>query len=152
MIDQIHQFLGEKRIGFAGASRNASKYSNKVYDKLRESGYDLHPVHPEAPSIAGIDCVRDLTSLPDDVRALMVIARPAVTASILRQASESNIDRIWVFSGPGDQSAVRAELDRLQSSGINVISGFCPFMFLEPVGSIHAVHRFLMRLFRQYPR
>ena len=147
----IELFLAEKSIGFVGVSRDAKKFSNTVYEKLKESGHELHPVHPNADSVGGDVCVPTIQELPIDVHTLMLIARPDVCAAVLKDIPES-ISRIWVFSGPGRHGNVDAQVERLRSAGVNVISGLCPCMFIEPVGSFHAFHRFLARLFGTYPK
>lgn len=149
---QIEQFLTEKRVAFVGGSRQPGKFGNTVYKQLRKSGYDLHPIHPEADSIEGDACVRSVRELPGDVHALMAIARLRVIASVLSEVPESNISSLWVFWGPDKHPEIEAELDRLRASGVSVISGYCPCMFIEPVGSFHALHRFFARLLGKYPK
>lgn len=148
----IDQFLAQKQIGLVGASRDAKKFSSTVYQKLKQSGYELHPIHPKAESLDGTSCVPSVNMLPDNVRTLMIIARPEVTAAVLSEVSNSNISRVWAFSGPGNRANVDTQIERMRGSGVSVISGLCPFMFLEPVGSFHAFHRFIVRLFGRYPK
>lgn len=150
MKREIELFFAQKRVGFVGVSRNPKKFGNTVYAKLKESGYEVYPIHPEAKSLDGVPCVATVRQLPEDVGALMVIARPDVCASVLRDLPGS-ITRVWAFSGMGTHANVEAEIKRLRNSGVSVISGFCPCMFIEPVGSIHALHRFLARLLGKYP-
>ena len=150
--EDFEQFLAEKRVAFVGASRNAAKFSNKIYEKLKESGYELHPVHPEMESVDGDGCVASISQLPGEVRTLMVIAGPDVCAKTLADVSGTNLSRIWLFSGKKNRPDVEGQIRRLTGEGVKVISGFCPFMFLEPVGSVHSVHRFIARLFGQYPK
>lgn len=150
--NEIDQFLAEKRLGFVGVSRVNAKYSNTVYRKLKESGYDVHPVHLEMESIDGDRCVQNVQQLPGEVQTLMIIASPKVCASVLRDVSGTNISRIWIFSGKGIQPDIEAEIQRLRDTGVSVISGFCPFMFLEPVASVHSIHRFIVRLIGKYPK
>lgn len=150
--EKIGLFLGEKRIGFVGASRNWAKFSNKVYQQLKESGHEVHLVHHEAEAIDGGKCVPSISRLPSDVNALMIIARPDVAIKVLKDIPETGINHIWVFYGPVKKPEVEAEAERLRSRGANIIFGLCPFMFLEPVKSVHAFHRFIVRLVGKYPK
>jgi predicted CoA-binding protein len=146
----IEQFLAEKQISVVGVSRTKPKFGNQVYEKLKSSGYAIHPVHPEMESMDGDSCVATVRELPADVRALMVIASPNVCAEVLKDVSGTAIRSVWVFPGKGGQD-VEAEIERLRSAGVSVIYGMCPFMFLEPVSSIHGVHRFFAKLLGKYP-
>lgn len=149
---EVDRFLAEKRVAVVGVSRKSGKFSNLVYRKLKESGYETYPVHPEVDEIEGDRCTAGISGLPAEVRAMMIVASPDVSAKVLGEVCGSGIERVWVFSGKRNRPDVEAEIERLTESGISVISGFCPFMFLEPVGSFHSVHRFLARLFGGYPR
>jgi predicted CoA-binding protein len=150
--EEIYQFLAEKHIAFVGASRNKAKFSNKIYEKLKESGHDVHPIHPEMESMQGDACVASVKQLPGDVQALLVVASPKVCANVLKDVSGANIKRIWIsWTKKGDPD-VEAEIKRLTNEGVSAISGFCPFMFMEPVDSVHGFHRFVVRLFGKYPK
>jgi predicted CoA-binding protein len=150
--EEIDQFLAEKRVGVVGVSRNAGKFSNKVYQKLKGCGYDAHPVHPSMESLEGDMCVPSVHQLPSEVRTLMVIASPNVCTKVLSDVSGTCINRIWLFTGKKNQPDIEEEIRRLSDAGVSVISGFCPFMFLEPVDSVHSIHRFFVRLVGKYPK
>ncbi len=148
---EIDRFLAEKQIGFAGISRQKSKFSNNVYQKLKESGYTVHPVHPEMDSFGGDACVTCIEQLPDDVQALILVASQDVCAKVLSDMSKTKINQVWIFSGK-TRPDVEAEVRRLRDSGVSVISGYCPYLFLEPVSSIHSFHRLIIRLLGKYPK
>jgi uncharacterized protein len=144
----IDQFLSQKHIAFVGVSRTKTKLSNSVYEKLKASGYVVHPVHPEMESMDGDKCVAGISELPGDVRALMIVASPSVSARILKDVSDTAITSVWAF--PRTKGA-DAEIEHLRNAGVSLIDGLCPFMFLEPVTSVHGVHRFFAKLFGKYP-
>lgn len=150
--EQIERFLAERQVGIVGISHSREKFSNKVYQKLVESGYSVYPVHPEMESMDGVRCVPGVGQLPGEVRALVLVASPAVCAQVLKEVSEAQFNRIWVFSGKQGEPGVEAQIQRLQAAGVSVISEKCPFMFLEPVAGIHAIHRFFARLVGSYPK
>lgn len=150
--EEIEQFLAEKQIGVVGISRSKEKLSNKVHQKLKESGYDLHPVHPEMESFGGDRCVPSVRQLPSEVQTLMLIASPNVCAQVLKDISETSMKRVWIFSGKKIEPGVETDIERLRDAGVSVIWGQCPFMFLEPIASVHAIHRFFARLFGSYPK
>ena len=149
---EIDQFLEEKRIGIVGVSRQKSKFGNEIYRKLKETGYNVHPVHPEMDSLDGDKCVASLGQLPADVTSLMVVARQDVCAKVLEDVPQTSIRRVWMFSSGKTRPDVEQAIQRTTQAGVSVIAGQCPLLFLEPVSSVHAFHRFLVRLFGRYPR
>ncbi|MGH2729043.1 MAG: CoA-binding protein, partial [Actinomycetota bacterium] len=48
------EFLAKKRIAVTGVSRNPGSHgSNVVYQRLRERGYDVFAVNPNADQVEG---------------------------------------------------------------------------------------------------
>lgn len=149
---EIDQFFEEKQIAFVGISRNEAKFSNKVYQELKKSGYIMHPVHLEMTDFDDDKCVPSVHQLPSDVQALMIVASPDVAFEVLSEVSESNIKHVWVFTGKKNPPDVNMEINDLRTAGVDVITELCPFMFIEPVESFHAFHRFFAKLFGKYPK
>lgn len=150
--EEITAFLSQNRIAFAGASRDSRKFSNKVYLALKLAGHQVYPINPNAQLIEGGACFPNLKSLPEPVSALMIIASPKVASQVLKDAIECGIASVWVQPGPGKSAELEAEVARARESGMTVIHGLCPMMFMEPVGFPHSMHRFFMRLFGSYPK
>ena len=64
-------FLAHRRIAVTGVSRTAGGHgSNVVYQRLRERGYDVFAVNPNATDVEGDRCFPDLRSIPGGVEAL----------------------------------------------------------------------------------
>jgi predicted CoA-binding protein len=61
-----------KRIAVTGVSRNPESHgSNFVYKRLRERGYEVFPVNPNAVQVEGDRCYPDLKSIPGGVSAVV---------------------------------------------------------------------------------
>ena len=58
-------FLANKRVAVTGVSRNPKGHgSNVVYQRLRERGYEVFAVNPNANEVKGDRCYKDLQSIP----------------------------------------------------------------------------------------
>ena len=54
-------FLANKRVAVTGVSRTPKTHgSNTVYRRLRERGYDVFAVNPNAHEVEGDPCYQDL--------------------------------------------------------------------------------------------
>ena len=53
MDQSIHDFIECKRLAVIGASRKGNKFGNMASKELRERGYQVFIVHPEADEIDG---------------------------------------------------------------------------------------------------
>ncbi len=63
------EFLANKRIAVTGVSRNpkGGHGSNIVYQRLRQRGYQVFAVNPNADTVEGDRCYHDLGSIPGGV-------------------------------------------------------------------------------------
>ena len=80
------EFLGHKRIAVTGVSRTPKSHGgNIVYARLRERGYDVFAVNPNADAVEGDVCYHDLKSIPGGVDAVVIATRPETAESTMRE-------------------------------------------------------------------
>ena len=151
--DAAAEFLSHRRIAVAGVSRRPAGHgANVVYRRLRERGYEVFAVNPNADTVEGDPCYRDLSSIAGGVDAVVVGTSPADAESVVRECAALGITRVWMhrsFSG-GSVSAPAAEAGR--RSGITVIEGGCPLMFGPTADSGHRVMCLRFTLLGRVPR
>lgn len=144
VMQAADEFLAHRRIAVTGVSRDPEGHGgNTVYRRLRERGYDVVAINPNATEVEGDPCYPDLRAVPDGVEAV-VIAAPAETAEdTIRDCLDLGINQAWMHGafGPGSVSSAAAALGRDQ--GMTVIDGGCPLMF-EPCDD--GAHRVLRRV------
>ena len=71
------EFLASRRVAVTGVSREPKGHgSNAVYKRLRDRGYDVFAVNPNADEVEGDVCYHDLRSIPDGVEAVVIATRP----------------------------------------------------------------------------
>lgn len=125
--ERIDAFLKGKVFAVVGASKDRSKYGNKVLRCYLQHGLNAYAVNPKETEIEGQVCVPDLASLPEAVHGVSIITPPHITEGIVAQAAEADIGHVWMQ--PGAQSDRALELgDEL---GLNVIGdGSCLLVVL----------------------
>ncbi len=117
--EQIDEFLAGSPHAVVGASRDRTKYGNKVLRAYQQFNRPVFPVNPSADEVEGLTAYGDLASLPETVHGISVITPPKVTESIVSQAGELGIKNIWMQPGSESDAAVL----RGEELGINVIAG-----------------------------
>ena len=71
------EFLSQTRVAVTGVSRKPKNHgSNTVYKRLRERGYDVFAVNPNADEVEGDPAYDDLRSIPGGVDAVVIGTRP----------------------------------------------------------------------------
>ena len=130
---QIDEFLNQKRIAISGLSRTKDSGAGAIYLKLRDNGYDVVPLHPEADALHGDKCYAHLADIPDGVDAVFIMNSPDISEQIVDEAAKLHIKHVWMHNNtfmPSSVSAAAVERGRI--AGMNVISKGCPMMFLKP--------------------
>src|ERR671910_643945 len=123
-------FLSNKRIAVTGVSRKpASHGSNVVYQRLRDRGYEVFAVNPNAEEVEGDTCYHDLGSIPGGVDAVVIGTRPELAEATMRECADLGIKHVWMHRGPGAGSVSPTATRWGRERGITVIDGGCPCMF-----------------------
>ncbi len=153
MKDAATEFLSEKRIAVTGVSRHPETHSsNTVYRRLRERGYDVFAVNPNADEVEGDRSYHDLRSIPGGVDAVVIGTRPAIAEETMRECAELGIKRVWLHRAFG-QGSVSEEATRYgRERGVAVIDGGCPCMFEPTADPGHKVMRVLGTFTGKVPR
>ena len=123
-------FLANKRVAVTGVSRTPKTHgSNNVYRRLRERGYVVFAVNPNAHEVEGDRCYPTLDSIPGGIDAVVIGTRPEITDETMRECAELGIKHVWMHRGPGGGSVSAAATAYGREHGITVIDGGCPLMF-----------------------
>jgi uncharacterized protein len=138
-------FLANKRVAVTGVSRTPKTHgSNTVYQRLRERGYEVFAVNPNAQEVEGDPCYPDLRSIPGGVEAVVIGTRPERAEATVHQCAELGIKHVWMHHGAGGSSVSAAATEYGRRHGITVIDGGCPLMFGPTADVGHKVMRVLL--------
>jgi predicted CoA-binding protein len=146
-------FLDARRIAVTGVSRAAANHGgNVVYTRLRELGYEVFAVNPNADTVEGDQAYPDLHAIPGGVEAVVVATRPEHALATVQQAADLGVTQVWMHRsidrGSVDDEATRYGRER----GLTVIDGGCPLMYGPDADRAHRVMCRLMSLTRRIPR
>ena len=136
------EFLAHKRVAVTGVSRHPKSHgSNTVYKRLRERGYDVFAVNPNAKEVEGDRSYKDLRSIPGGVDAVVIGTRPERAETTMQECAELGIKHVWMHRGAGASSVSEAATAYGREHGITVIDGGCPLMFGPTADFGHKVIR-----------
>jgi uncharacterized protein len=146
-------FLANKRVAVTGVSRTPKAHGgNFVYQRLRQRGYEVFAVNPNADEVEGDRSYHDLKSIPGSVDAVVIGTRPEFAEATMRECADLGIKHVWMHRsfGAGSVSQVAAEYGR--QHGITVIDGGCPLMFDPTADAPHKAMRFLFTMTGKVPK
>ncbi len=146
-LKQINEFLSFQPIALVGVSRNPKKFGYTAFKELKEKGMSIIPVNPETDEIMGEKSYSDVSKLPAEVKAIIIMTKKEKTSGVVKEAREKGIKQIWIQQ----MAETREVLDDLKDSDINYITGECILMHYKP-HSIHKFHRAINKFFRKFPK
>jgi len=112
------------KIAVIGASRDESKYGNKIIKDLNKKWHILYPINPKETIIENISCFANLEDLPKDIKILTFVTSPTVTFIILQEAFEFKHTKIWCQPGTSDKKVITF----LETNGFDFITNACVMM------------------------
>ena len=98
------------RYAVVGASTDVTKWGHKVFLALKDNGYQVTPINPNAASISGDRAYPTLPALaahkgkPDLV---VCVVQPSITELISSECIQLGITRLWMQPGAESNEAVR---------------------------------------------
>jgi len=147
------EFLAHKRIAVTGVSRKGANHGgNFVYQRLRERGYEVVAINPNADTVEGDVCYHDLKSVPGGVEAVVIGTRPSYAEDTMRECAELGIRHVWMHRAFGAGSVSDEATKYGRTHGITVIDGGCPLMFEPTSDPGHKVIRAVGTLTGKVPR
>jgi predicted CoA-binding protein len=151
--DAATAFLANRRIAVTGVSRTPDKHgSNVVYKRLRERGYDVFAVNPNAETVEGDRSYPRLSAIPGGVDAVVIGTKPETAEETMRECAELGVSHVWMHRSFGAGSVSDAATAYGRERGITVIDGGCPCMF-DPTADLgHKAMRVAFTLNGHVPR
>ena len=147
MRQAIDKFFSSEAYAVVGVSRNKKKFGNTVFDAMQERDLTVYPVNAHIDTFEGVRCYHSISDLPDEVKSVAIIVPPEAAKSVIADCKSKGIKNVWFQPGSSTPETIAAA----QSDGLNVVHGHCIVMFLEPVKSFHAFHRWVSKVVRTYP-
>ena len=147
------EFLGKKRIAVTGVSRTPGSHgSNAVYKRMRDRGYEVFPINPNAIQVEGDRAYPNLKAVPGGVDAVVIGTRPARADATVRECAELGIKNVWMHRSFGEGSVSEPAAQWGREHDMCVIDGGCPCMFDPTADRGHKVMKAIFTLVGNVPR
>jgi predicted CoA-binding protein len=147
----IVTFLEQRRLAVVGVSRNSKETANFIYRTLRNRGYQVYAVNPNAGSVEGDTCYPDLAALPEPVGGVLAVTSPEIANDVVRACGDCGIPRVWMHRSFGSGSVSQSAVALGRERGMTVIAGGCPLMYCKPVDPGHRCMRWVLNLMGRLP-
>ena len=121
-MPEIEEILDRcKCIAVVGLSPNPERESYAVASYLKNQGYRIIPVNPNANKILGERCYPDLASVPDAIDVVDIFRKSSEVDSIVDEAMGTGAWAIWMQKGVVNERAATKARD----GGLLVVMDEC---------------------------
>ena len=148
--DRIQDFMAQQRIAVVGVSRGKQELSRKIFHDLALRGYDVIGVNPQMPRIEGLPCVARVQDINPPAQAALLMVPATEIEHVIFDCAEAGIPRLWIHLSISRNALSTAVQAFCAKSGLSIITGFCPYMFLSGANFMHRLHGFAARHSRAY--
>lgn len=126
------EFLSQERIAVAGVSRSEDGTANSIYRVLRDKGYSVYAVNPNAEEVEGDPCFPNMQAIPGKVDGVIIVTKPEITEQIVQDCVAADVPRVWMHNNTFMDSSVSDKATAVcRENDIVVIDGGCPMMFMD---------------------
>lgn len=147
----IDDFLSLKRFAFVGVSGDPKDFSRALMREFTRRGYNPIPVKPGQTEIEGQPAFAGVQDIEPKIEAVLIMTAPETALKVLNDCKDAGVRLVWLYRAVGKGALSREALEFCKENNIDVIPGYCPYMFFPDTGFIHRFHRFFMKIKGSYP-
>ena len=114
--------------------------SNGIYSRLKERGYEVFAVNPNADTVLGESCYRSLKDIPGGVDGVVIATNPSASLSVAQECKELGIKRVWFHKNFGSGSYSKEAHELCRANGITALVS-CPLWYGKTSDGFHRVLR-----------
>ena len=150
-MENVKDFLAQKRFAFVGVSRHKKDFSRMLFREFQTRGYEPVPVHLEVAEIDGARCFVRLRDIQPPVDSVLLMTPGSVTNVLVQECVEAGIKRVWFYRGASQGALTDSAVRVCETNGISAIKGECPFMFFDGTPWFHRFHGLVKKITGTYP-
>ena len=103
-------------VAILGASKDQSRYANKVQNLLIEKGHTAIPINPKYDMVEGVKCYPNLTPCLQNIDTITVYVRPSILSTLVQDIIQASPYRVILNPGTTNENV----LDQLEKTGIKI--------------------------------
>jgi predicted CoA-binding protein len=150
-LQLIHEFLDQHRFAMVGVSRNPKDFSRALFREFLQRGYDVLPVNPGAEEIEGRKCYVTVDDIQPHVSTALLMTPSTMARNVVEQCANAGITLVWVYGIAGEKEVDPTIIPYCKEHGIQIVPGYCPFMFLSDTAFFHRLHGWAWKILKLYP-
>ncbi len=148
----LDDFFAVKRLAVIGVSRSKGEYSRRLWNDLRKNGFEALPVNPQMTNVDGQTCYARIGEIKPGVDRVIMLLPPEKTEAAIQDCVAAGVKFIWLHQHIAQGVTNTRAIYLCEQNNINLITGFCPFMFLPKTAFPHRLHGAVLKWVGAYPK
>ncbi len=107
MEELKNKMLNKKIWTVIGATPNPEKFGYKIYQRLKEKGYEVYPLNPKYDKINQDKCYKNIAELPVKPDCVNIVVPPKVSKKAIEEIAQNDIQYIWFQPGSFDEETLQ---------------------------------------------
>jgi hypothetical protein len=107
-----------KLIAVVGVSEDMSKYGNRIFRDLYNTGYPVKGVNPKGGFVYGQNLYKSLSEIEKRPELVIAVVPPAATLKVVEECNKLGVKTLWLQ--PGSESST--VLEKAKAYGIKTVS------------------------------
>lgn len=100
-LDDVRDFLAQRRVALVGLSRNPKDFSHVVFREMSQRGYDMVPVNPAAAELEGRRCFARMQEISPPVDGVLIMTAARDTDRVVRDCMEAGVQKVPIAQQAG---------------------------------------------------
>lgn len=97
----LNAVFNAQSVAVVGASANPDKTGYQVLKNIIDGGFfgRIYPINPKAEELLGLNCVAELSQVPEEIDLVVVIVPAKFVPDVMRQAAQKHAKGAVIISG-----------------------------------------------------
>lgn len=117
MDSLIEKYANEPVWAVIGASKDRTKFGNRIYQTLRDAGYTVYAVNRNETKVEGDPAYATIADLPEVPTVIDMVVPPTEALTIVQRAKAAGVRAVWFQPGAEDPEAI----EWARENGMDVI-------------------------------
>ncbi len=121
--ESVSEFLRGKRFAVAGVSRASAQPANAIYRRLKDCGYEVFAINPNASKVEGVTAYPDLASIPVTVDGVVIATHPDSDhiGGLIDVIARYEVKTIIMTNNVNDTPAYDAFMQAAREEGVPIV-------------------------------
>ncbi len=126
------EMLDKKIWAVVGVTAKHEKWGYKIYNILKENGYETYGVSPNYEDIEGNKIYKSLKDIPAKVEVVDLVVSPKISLNALEEAKEAGVEYIFFQPGTYNDEVIK----KAEELELKYLTGECVYATLKNKNSL----------------